>query len=115
MSDNQIKLAEKVTLFLGGSGNVAVEVPAGTVIALVGANSRDELAEALATNVKVYAENRSQLAHEEVRPHAFAPGEEARPARFKVTYGLHGARIEEGPVEVEAEPAAVPPANEPVS
>jgi hypothetical protein len=106
MSDNEIKLAEKATLFLGGTGNVAVEVPAGTVVTVPGTNSRDELAEALATNTKVYAENRDQLAHVVERPHVFAEGETPRPARVPVTYGLHGARVEGDPAEAQAEDTA---------
>lgn len=99
MSANRITLTAVAVLF---SGNVAVEVPAGTVITVPGAHSRDELAEALAQNQRLYADNRDALTHEEVRPHVFAEGEEPRPARFKITYGLHGARCEELVGEVEA-------------
>ncbi len=68
-------------------------------------SSRDQLAESLAAGSNAaYVEHRDQFAHEIVRDHVFAEGEKARPARFKVSYGLAGARVEAllGPVEIAA-------------
>lgn len=98
MTDNKLVLAAAMTVF---SGNVAVEIPAGTEITFPTCNTRDELAEALAQNQRAYGENRHVLTHEEERDHAFAEGEAPRPARVEVSYGLHGARIEKvlGPAD----------------
>jgi YD repeat-containing protein len=92
MSKNKIILAAVAVLF---SGNVPVQIPAGTEVTFPAADSTDAVAEALAQNQKLYAENRDQLAHEVERDGK----------RFKVTYGLHGARVEEEVIEAAQEEA----------
>ena len=101
MAKNTIILAAVAVFF---SGNVPVEVPAGTEVRFPQADSTDAVAEALAQNQRLYADNRAQLAHEVTRDHVFAAGEAPRPARFKVSYGVGGSRVEAGPFEVEAAP-----------
>lgn len=105
MADNQITLAQPATLFLS---NVPVEVPAGTVVTFPTANTRDQLAGDLAQNQRVYAENRAQLAHEEIAERVFEGA--VQRVRVRVTYGIAGARAEEilGPAP-EEEPAVVAP------
>lgn len=101
MAENQITLAENATVF---SGNVPVEIPKGTVLTLPNVRSRDELAEALAQNQKLYAENRAQLAHEYFETREI--GGEQKRVKVSVSYGIAGARVEEvsdAPAEQEQE------------
>jgi hypothetical protein len=106
MAENEVNLKAGTKVFIG---NAQITLAFGGPAVFEGLTSRDQVAEALAGNSQVaYAEHRDQLAHEEVRPHVFAAGEAARPARFKVSYGLHGARQEELLGEVEAQPEQQP-------
>lgn len=69
------------------AGNLPVVLTADTALD-VGEMSYDDVAKHLATSQKAFAENVSQLTHEETVQR------EGKPVKVTVSYGVGGARIE---------------------
>ena len=94
---------------LGGNSSAAVELPSDTELEVIGVDSTDHLAEALAAaGPKMFGDHAAALAHDEV---AIRDGKEYD---VTVTYGAGGARIdtakdtEPRAVVVETAPAVAP-------